>query len=411
MATRLRADRLLTPTDAHEPGFIVFDDDHIIDLGSGEGTDIDTRVTRDLDLPGCTIMPGLIDGHVHLTGTTPMSTPGFELSTTRATMRGVINCRETLNAGVTTVRDLGSPNEVIFDLRDWVARGRLAGPRIVAAGEGLTSTGGHGDKVPASHEVGSLEAHRAVVSKGHVADGSEALIRAVRVQSKFDADLIKVWTTDGITDESGGRLLHFSPEELATIAAEAHRRDLPIAAHAQSSEAVELCADIGVRSVEHALWAKPAAIERLIESGTYLTLTYATLFALAEDDRYSETVRSNTRKGLDHHVDVLADIDTDALRIAMGSDAGTVIPNGANPVEAVRMVDELGLSPERALEACTTASAAMLELDDRIGRLAPGHEPDMVAIEGDPREKISLLADCDSVRLVVAGGRVVRHAE
>ncbi|WP_137285375.1 metal-dependent hydrolase family protein [Halorussus salinisoli] len=402
------ADRVLTPDRTIEPGMVIHEGGRILDAGTAGEITIPSTVDEEVNLDGYSILPGLVDGHVHLTGTgvdvVPPRGP-FEESIAGSTIRAVENARRTLHAGVTTVRDLGGPNEVVFELRDRIDAGDISGPRVIAAGQGLSTTGGHGDTVP--ERIATDEMREQSVTKSRVVDGQLEVRRAIRSQLKWGADVIKVWATDGVTDESGGHELHFTPTELTAASEEARNRDVPVAAHAHCPEGIQACLDAGVRSIEHGIWMDEESMNRIAESEVYLTLTYATMFALVEDERRPEWMRDNADRALDHHLSMLPRARERGVAFAMGTDAGTALPNGHNGRELELMIREGGFDPEDTIEVCTERTAAMLGLDD-VGRIEQGYIADFIAVKGDPIEDAELLSDPQNIHLVVKDGEVMK---
>lgn len=402
---RLTADQIVTADGEIENGAVLVDDGVITAVGSQ--TDIDQSACESVSLEGYTLLPGLIDGHVHITGP-PVDTGAVEdltgNSTAEVTVRAIENARRTVEAGVTTIRDLGSPNDVAMTLREAIAAGTFDGPRVLTSGQGLTATAGHGDLVP-WHVDSFLETEAGNIgSKGLVADGPTGVRRAVRRQAKLGADLIKVWATDGTGDRGGGRILSFSPAELEAIVDEATRLDLPVAAHAHGAQAIKVCVEAGVRSIEHGMYMDEEAVDVMAESGTYLTFTYATMEEMAYGEAYGY---DSTKQALEHQRSMLSYARERGVNFAMGTDAGTVTANGENGVELEHLVDR-GFDPLEAIEICTAGSAAMLGLDS-VGRLEAGYTADLIAVRGDPLTDVSVLQDPDRIDLVMRDGRELKN--
>lgn len=422
MTTYLTADRVVSGESVWPDGAVRFDGDEILSAGP----DVEPEAgDRTYDLEGHTLLPGLVDGHVHITGTglDPSLDGAMEsrygtgvnrsdlvnASPAHRTVRTVGNARRTVEAGVTTVRDLGGPADVPMVVRDAVLEGDLVGPRILAAGEGISSTGGHGDVVP-SHLEAVLDTEPGQIGAiGVVADGVAGVRRAVRKQVKKGADLVKVWTSAAATDNEG-EVLPFSEGELAAVVEEANRHGLDVAAHAQTAGSVQASLDAGVDTIEHGMYVDRPTVERLAASEAYLTFTYATMYSLAERDVFPDHKNESARAALAHQREQVPAIRETGADVAMGSDAGSyALDNGANAEELLHMVDA-GFDPLETLRIATHDTATMLGLGDEVGLLEPGYGADVVAVEGNPLDDVSVLADPDRMGLVVARGEVVVDA-
>jgi len=401
----LLADRVVTGDSVHDDGAVLVRNGRIEAVGPADEVPTDADVMRSLD--GYTVLPGLIDAHVHITGPPPRTDTVADLfrhSPAEVTVRTIQNARETIRAGVTTVRDLGSPNDVAMTVRDAIAEGTIDGPRILTAGQGLTSTDGHGDLVP-WHVKEHLTADSGTLgSKGLVVDGESDLRTAVRRQAALGADLIKVWATDGINDRGGGTRLSYSPAEIEAIVDEADRHDLPVAAHAYSSEAIEVCVRAGVRSIEHGHFMDEAAIDLLADRGVFLTFTFAAFHSLTTAECYDN---ETPQEALEHQRSMLPLAREYGVNFAMGTDAGTVVANGANGVELKHMCDA-GFDPLEAIRIATEDTAALLGLDS-VGQLESGYAADLIAVEGDPLSDVRLLEDAGRIDLVIKEGVEIKN--
>jgi imidazolonepropionase-like amidohydrolase len=404
--TRLTADRLVTadgPVYADGAALLV-ESDTIVAAGPAE--DVPTAaVDETYSLPGHTLLPGLVDGHVHLgTAAHPdIVEDTLRVSPAERTLRAVENARATVTAGITTVRDLASLDDTAIAVRDAVERGAVAGPRIVAAGNGIHPTAGHGSKTP-WYWPDAIDDN----GRWRVADGVTEVRTAVREQIQLDADLIKVWATGGVIDPEGIDVLDYSRAEVDALVDEAARHGRPVAAHAHAPDAIQTLVDSGVRSIEHGTYMERESIDHMAANDVAVTLTRSTIESITELDGVPPHYSEHAEQALERQASQLAYADDRGV-LAMGTDTGAVGQHhGDNAEELVHMVDH-GVDPLDAIRISTRDTAAVLGLGDVTGRLRPGYAADIVAVDGDPTDDVSLLADDDAISLVVADGRFVRE--
>ncbi len=364
--------------------------------------DVDiTDQSRVIDLRGLTVLPGLIDAHVHLL--MDANEHGFRAlknSVTRATVKGVKNARITLEAGFTSARVVGSPGFGDVALRDGIRAGDVDGPRLLVSGPGITITGGHMD-----NNLLPVEYQRRAIG---VADGPWAVRAQVRHNIKYSVDLIKVCSTGGVLSK-GTKVgePQFTLEELKAIVEEAHSRGYKVACHAHGAEGIKNAIKAGVDSVEHASLIDDEGIRLAKESGTVLVMDiYCTEYILSEGEKAGILPESLAKErqvgqrqrenfGIAHRAGV---------RIAFGTDAA-VFPHGQNARQFSRMVD-FGMTPLEAIRSATLVAAELLGTNADVGDLEVGKYADLIAVAGNPLNDISLLED---VRVVVKGGRVVKR--
>jgi imidazolonepropionase-like amidohydrolase len=356
---------------------------------------------RVIDLGPATLLPGLIDCHVHLTS--DPENAGFRslgISVPRQALTGAKNARLTLEAGFTTVRNVGAAGYADLALRDAVNAGDVPGPRILASGPALGITGGHCDENLLAPE---LHYH----AEG-VADGLSAVITKVRENIKYGADLIKFCASGGVFskgDLPGSE--QYSPAEMAALVAEAHRLGRKVAAHAHGTQAIIDAANAGVDSVEHGSLIDDEGIAALKQHGTYLVGDiYNDDFILGLGKQYGFTdemlakerlVGQRQREGFRKAVQA-------GVKIAFGTDAG-VYPHGWNARQFAIMV-KFGLTPLAAIQAATLHAADLLGWSDRVGTIEPGKFADLIAVQGDPTRDVTVL---EHVKFVMKGGQVVKE--
>lgn len=398
--TVIYAGHLITDANkpAQGPSTIVVTDDRITSITAGRSAaPADAEV---VDLGDRTLLPGLIDLHVHLTGD-----PGGDFRSEAVepdewgVVVGVKNAGVTLRAGFTTVREAGSAQYSGFSLRRGTAEGFITGPRIIAAGPPLSIVGGHGDV------TGFREDVHGVLDQGYTCTGAVECAEKVRKASRAGADIIKITATGGVLSQQGRGLEgHFSTAELTSIADTAHSLGLKVMAHAHGARGIEDAAAAGIDSIEHGTFADDAALKVMKAKGTYLVPTlmaFEGIRARLGKDIYTPTVEEKVRMTLGDVGKAVTRAKAMGVPIAFGTDAG-VFEHGRNGGEFALLV-KYGLTPREALASATTVAARVLSMESEIGRIAPGMSADLIAVSGDPLADVTVL---EKVDWVMARGRI-----
>lgn len=357
---------------------------------------------RLIDLSDATVLPGLIDSHVHITGD-----PGTDFrqeaveSDEYAVAVGAKNALLTAQAGFTTVRDLGSARLTAFALRDAIAKGHLPGPRIVAAGPALSIIGGHGD-------VNNFRPNVAeALDQGNTCTGPEECARRVREAAKRGADVIKITATGGVlSQQARGLGLHFTAPEMQAIVTTADSLGLKVAAHAHGDDGIRGASDAGAASIEHGTWMSAETIKAMRANGTWYVPTLAALTGLNErvgKGIFTPAVEKKARETLALWGKALGAAHKAGVKIAFGTDAG-VIEHGRNAEEFALMVEKGGMSQQAALVAATTGAAELLGLSGETGTIEAGKAADIIAVAGDPLSDPRALL---KMRFVMTAGRTI----
>jgi imidazolonepropionase-like amidohydrolase len=377
---------------------IVIQGDKIVSVGSDSQNPAGAQV---IDLPSATVLPGLIDAHTHITMTTNFGYSALAISIPRQALNGARNARVTLEAGFTTVRNVGASGFTDVALRDAINAGDVPGPRMLVSGPPLSITGGHCDE-----NLLPFEMH--VQSEG-VADGIEAVQHKTREIIKYGADLIKICATGGVLSHGDNpQASQYTLEEMKAIVADAHRLGRKVAAHAHGAQGILWASEAGVDSIEHGSYIDDAAIAEMKKNGTYLVPTlYLADWFLENAERIGTPPEliAKGREVMPAARKNVARAFAAGVKVGFGTDAA-VYPHGLNAHEFAVMV-KLGLTPLQAIQAATVNDADLLGWSDKVGTIEPGKWADIVAVDGDPLADVTTL---ERVKFVMKGGEVVKNS-
>ncbi|MDB6008299.1 MAG: Xaa-Pro dipeptidase [Gammaproteobacteria bacterium] len=395
------ADRMLDVVSGHmvEHPQITITDGRISAVGSTSATA--PADARHVDLPGITLLPGLIDMHVHLTSDPKFSGYRYlEFTDTFWTVVGVANAKRTLEAGFTTVRNVGSANYDDVALKQAIEHGYISGPRIVPATYAIGATGGHCDDTEFPPSIKTPQTA--------VADGPEAIRAMVRKLRKYGAEVIKFCGTGGVlskTDAVGAQQLDLG--EMKALVNEAHMLGLRVAVHAHGTDGIKDAIRAGVDTIEHASLADEEAFTLAKQHGTYFDMDiYNDDYILAEGAKnglFEESLAKERMIGRKQRETFKAATKA-GVKMLFGTDAG-VYPHGTNAKQFVTMVT-WGMTPLQSIQAATVTAAEALNRSNDVGTIAVGHYGDLIGVTGDPLKDVAVL---QQVAVVIKGGEVVKQ--
>jgi imidazolonepropionase-like amidohydrolase len=357
-----------------------------------------------IDLSDKFVLPGLMDMHVHLQGQLGPDNDrdALKMSDQLMQMRSIHYAMNTLEAGFTTVRDVGSSSQEMYALRDAINNGWIDGPRIIAAG-GVGITGGHADISGVSPDLMEM------MTSPNVCDGPYDCRRAARNVIKYGADLIKITSTGGVmTQRATGTGQQMEMDELREIVRAAERMGSKVASHAHEEAGIIAALEAGVASIEHGTYTGPRAIKLFRETGAYLVPTLLagkTVATLAlEADFMAQTVKDKAVRVGNDMAGNFAKAHKAGVNVAYGTDSG-ISPHGTNAQEAVLMV-EAGMTEMEVIVAATINAADLIDMSDSIGTIETGKLADLIAVDGSPLDDIEELLD---VVFVMKGGKVYKQ--
>ncbi len=391
-------------------GVVIVQGNKIVDAGSNLPAPTDAQV---IDLGDATLSPGFMDGHTHLTldfsgNYNERRLKEVDLNVSEQAILATRYARATVEAGFTTVRDLGSrfvgsKEFVDVALRNSINKGVIVGPRMLVATYGIGATGGHFD--PTSGFRDMLFGHEPDFSQG-IADGPDAIRKAVRFEVKNGADVIKAAVSGGVlslADEVDTPQL--TPAEMAALVDESHRLRKKVAVHCHGDQAAKEAIEAGVDSIEHGSFMKPDTLTLMKNKGTYLTPTLmATEWITSKIDNYPPALQAKAKAAAAARSDMFRNAVKMSIKVSFGTDAA-VFPHGQNAKEFKLMVD-LGMQPIDALKTATGNAADLFGIAQKTGTLEKGKFADVIAMPRDPTADITAT---ERVSFVMKEGKIIRN--
>jgi imidazolonepropionase-like amidohydrolase len=403
----LRAARVFDGREMRTPGVVVVSGRSIIGVGSATAIPAGAQI---IDLGDATLSPGFIDAHTHLSGMYNADyrrglLDSLQQGIPEQTLLATDNLRKTLMAGVTTVRDVGSSDHIDVGLRNAAAAGVIPGPRMLVAVRAIGSTGGHCDDQNGFRP--GLFGHESTPEQGVINTPDEGR-RAVRLNVKYGADVIKICATGGVlslTDEVD--IAQLTQEEMNAIVDEAHTLRKKTAAHAHGAEGAKRAIRAGIDSIEHGAFLDDEALDLMKARGTFYVPTLMAIEGGKEilaKGGYPPTVAQKMTAAIESVGQVVRKAIAKDVKIGMGTDAA-VYPHGRN-TEEFHLLTALGMSPLQALRAGTSVDAELLGVQNRIGTLESGKIADIIAMPGDPTQNIR---QTEKVFFVMKEGVIYRN--
>lgn len=389
-------------------GAILVKDNKISAVGTASSIKLPNADITTIDAQGGTIMPGMIDTHVHMImeGGNIMQMAMEPFS--HQFYKSVNYMRNTVMAGITTVRDAGGAD---LGMKTAVEQGTVLGPRMQISISVLSITGGHVDWwLPSGIDLDIFQAHPGRPTG--IVDGVDAVRKKVREVLRAGADIIKICSTGGVLSPTDHpEFTQFSPEELAVIVQEAeYRRGVKVMSHAQGLQGIKNAVEAGIHSIEHAIYLDDEVLEMMLERGTYVVPTLLAPVAVLEQAAgggMPEWGIQKSREVVEIHGESIAKAHKAGVNIAMGTDAG-VMPHGTN-LRELKLMTDIGMTPMESIVATTKTASECLGWQDKIGTLQAGKLADIIISKADPLQNIAVMADNDNIGFVMLDGEIVKN--
>ncbi|QTN00740.1 amidohydrolase family protein [Sediminibacillus dalangtanensis] len=411
MAVKLIKNGFLVDGNGGEPvkdQIVVVDGAKIVYTGAESGYQ-PTGQEEVIDAQGGTILPGLIDTHVHMMMEYMPVAKRLETPFSFMYYQAAEYLKNTLEAGITSVRDaLGTD----LGVKKAVEDGLISGPRLQLSINALTITGGHGDGYTVSGNILDLLPNGYPGMPSGLCDGVEEVRKKTREMLRAGAEVIKVHATGGVLSATDHpEFTQFSQEELEVIVQEGkYRKGVKVMAHAQGAEGIKNAVRAGIHSIEHGIFIDDEAIELMLENGTYLVPTLLAPVAVLETAKevgMPDSAVEKSKEVIEAHRQSFTKAYKAGVKIAMGTDAG-VMKHGTNLRELGLMADA-GMSPMETIVASTKTAAECMGWEDKLGTIEQGKLADIVIVKGNPLEDIYSLADNNNIQVVVKDGKVEKN--
>jgi len=397
---KIHAGRLIDGTgNIQDEVDILVDDGKITGVGENLNVSDDVKV---IDYSDHTVMPGLIDAHLHITSTgDPDLLSKIRRGIPYTTLVGAAQAKRTLEMGITAIRDAGAAHNTSIDLKRAINEGLHPGPRMLVSGQGLSITGGHGDPANGWPPEVQFSGRRPV-------DSPHDARKAAREELMYGADCIKMSATGGVMSSGTDHTVRgLTEEEMRAAIEEANNRDKRTLAHAQGTEGIKNAIRAGIDSIEHGFWLDDEAIEMMLENDVALVPTLAAVYHIIEegtDAGIPPHAVEKARVGRDAHLRSFEKAHQAGVTIAMGTDAGTPFNlHGENAFE-LELMEDAGMSPMETITACTSTAAQLLDIN--AGVVEEGYLADLIAVDGDPSEDLGCLSEKERIKMVMLDGEV-----
>jgi imidazolonepropionase-like amidohydrolase len=392
---------------------VIIEDSKIIEVGQVGQVRIPSGAEV-IDAGGRVLMPGIIDCHTHITfPVTPFAATGFgalEYAQADRAIWTVVTVKKLIEAGITTIRDMGSTGHIDLAVRDAIKRGDIPGPRIFASDAGLSITGGHMDVLKNVRTIAFDLPPEYTQQQRPTADGVAECIKVVRQQIRVGADQIKIWATGGVMETSErATIQEYSDEEIKTVVNEANRAGRFVAAHAIGPpEAIKVCIEAGVRSIEHGIFNDEESIEMMSEKGTYLVPTMVA-YHLLTAPYMPPVIKEVANRAVAAHEKTLRMAKETRVKIALGTDSGSPFGSihGECQTKELELMTKSGLTEMETITAATKTAAECIGIGNKTGTLEPGKLADLIIIQGNPLEDIKILQDKNRIKIVMKEGKAI----
>ena len=394
-----------------EKGAVVLEDNRIR-LVCRQSQLPDNPTAEVYELENGTIMPGLIDAHVHMGWGSATAVDWISMTPQLSMARALRDMAQLRQQGYTAFRDLGSD---VLLMRPAVAEGLLDVPRIFGAGRIISQIGGHGDV----YQKLSLEASQRAYSPAFIVNGVDEVRRACRINARNGADLIKIMTTGGVFSQGDKATphSHFSQEEIRAAVEEAENMGSYVSTHAQATRGIKMALKNGVKCIEHGFYLDEECIELMVKNDCYLVPTLAIMHASKLYFQGKEGVlpylKEKTEKSYEAHYRSLEMARKSHITVGVGCDFLGDAAFGCPYSEATLELERLcvaGYTPMEVITMATKVNARLLQMEDQLGTLESGKLADVLLVDGKPDEDIRVLRRSDHVKLVIQDGRIVKNA-